>query len=56
MRRRGFPGFRGRGFVVSRRHQTYGRSRRQTGGAHGAGCSSLMMLGVLVLAWLVIGH
>ena len=66
MRRRSFPGFRGRGFVVSRRHQTYGRSRRQTygrspyqtGGANSAGCSLLMMLGVvvLVLVWLTSAH
>ena len=55
MRRRSFPGFRGRGFVVSRRHQTYGRSRQNfrgrspyapTPGPLANGCSLVIMLGI----------
>jgi len=64
MRRRSFPGFRGRGFVVSRRHQTYGRSRRQnyggrspygpTPGPIANGCSLVIMLGIaFIVIWLI---
>jgi hypothetical protein len=63
MRRRSFPGIRGRGFVVSRRHQTYGRSRQNYGGRSpyaptpgplANGCSLVIMLGIaFIVIWLI---
>lgn len=57
--RRGFPGYRGRGFIVSRRHQTFGRSRPNYGyepttGPIANGCALLMVLGIVgIVIWII---
>jgi hypothetical protein len=47
---RGFPGYRGRGYIVSRRHQTY---RPQQANPIAVGCAALTLLGMALFLILI---